>query len=140
MSAPPSQSQFSADAYEDAPDWFQQFLADFNTSWGQVVDGIDGGLERGANIKGQAWNDVVVTAASAPAPDTAPFPLYLKLRDGFVPKHLVISKVTVASGAALPTTAIQPYWERVADGKRIKIRNLTGLTASAVYKFSFLAE
>lgn len=139
MSQPPSLTRFNIENYEGAPEWFALFIADLNTPLGQLADAVGGDLVRGDNVRGQKWSKVRVSTGASVTADASPFPIFLKLDTGFVPEVLLLGKISLPANATLPTDAIQPYWETTNDG-RIKIRYLSGLAASTVYTFNFIAE
>lgn len=140
MSQPPAITRFSLEDYPDAPEWFGNFLESLNISFPQVANGL-GELTRGDNLIGFTYVGVRVQTYAALAADAKPFPIFLPIRQATVPRVLLVGKVELLTqGGTLPTTAVQPLWDVDADGKRLRIRWLSGLAVNQTYQLNFVSE
>jgi len=136
---PPTTTRFTLDGYPDAPEWFAQFLTDFNTSWNQVVGGLSSNLVRGDNVVGKLYENVTVVIPAAYAVDANPFPLLLPVPSTGIPKAIWVGKVRVDTGT-VPTSAVTVFWDVAGDGKHLRVRYITGLAVSSAYKLTLVAE
>ena len=139
MAKPPTSTRFLLDGYPDAPEWFATFLVDLNTSWNQVVGALSSNLTRGENVTGKVYENLSVVVPGVYTPDTAPFPILLPMPATGIPKAIWVGKVTVVTGS-IPTAANQIFWEVAGDGRKIRVRYITGLAINSSYKLNLVAE
>jgi len=143
MAKLPGNSRFDAGDYPDAPEFLGQFFDELNPSYSQLVGALDGQLTRGDNLQGYTYTGKerfrVATGASL-ALDAAPFPLYVPIRQNTLPKILAVGKVDTQGATTLPTSAVQCMWEVASDGKRLKVRYVTGLAINSTYLLTLWTE
>ena len=141
MAPPFSKSSLVLEDCEGAPDWFVEGPLPILGAFMSECDSALATLERGPNLMGRITTNVRLAYTGSPSPDADPFPLYLSTEGMARPPQAVwIGKVSRRSGTVQPV-ALQPIWELASDGKRVKVRYITGLAITdEVYTLTFLME
>jgi len=139
MATPPPVKRLSIDDFDEAPEWFSQFLDSYNMFASSVGQALQGGLDRD-NLVGQLEEGVRVVTGASVAENVAPFPIIFKLRMSQRPRGLwVVNAINQASGSPVFSSAVMPSWDLTPDG-RVRIRYLSGLSTNSKYLFSFRLE
>jgi hypothetical protein len=130
MASPPISQEWNVEPPDDA-DWFAAALPQLNSILRALVLGVTQGLSRADNFSSQKYVAKIDTASN-------PFPLEFNCTLPRAPEEVRLAQIRIltqnGTTAGANTCAV---WE-LADGNRLKIYNVTGLSSNMEYELVFL--
>jgi hypothetical protein len=130
MAPPPRSQQWTVEPPDDA-EWFTAALPELNSILQSLVVAMTQGLTRAENSSSQKYVAQVDTAAS-------PFPLDFNCTLPRQPEEVRLAQIRILTQNGTTSGANTcASWELV-DGNKLRIYNVTGLSANTQYELVFL--